>query len=301
MKKLILISYLILTVTTINAQEKELPKLSGPYLGLKPPGTTPEIFAPGIVSQSGVQSKLLISQDGSEIIFKNMISNGNSPSERKSSFISIKMKSDVWGLPIDIPFSMQYMNDEPAISPDGQKLFFVSNRPEKANGEPLKMPNIWMSSKTNDGWGEPQNLGSPVNSDDVEAQPFYSTDHKLYFGRRDGIYYSQYSNERFDQPVKLNEEIFKERVRGVCISPDNKIMIVHSDRAGGFGSWDLYITFKSEDGIWGELINMGNSINTEQPDANATFSPDGKYLFFSRGDDIYWVSAKIIEELRQKK
>ncbi len=77
-------------------------------------------------------------------------------------------------------------------------------------------------------------------------------------------------------------------------------MIVHSDMTGGYGRWDLYISFKDQTGRWTKLINMGNSINTEQAEANATFSPDGKYLFFTRGDDIYWVSAKIIEELRPK-
>jgi Tol biopolymer transport system component len=45
---------------------------------------------------------------------------------------------------------------------------------------------------------------------------------------------------------------------------------------------------------------MGNNVNTNQNEANATFSPDGKYLFFTRGDDIYWVSTQILEELRPK-
>ena len=201
---------------------------------------------------------------------------------------------------MDIPFSLEYMNNEPAISPDGQKLFFVSNRPKSGSNESQKMPDIWMSLRASDGWGEPQNLGSPVNTDDVEAQPFYSTDHKLYFGRRVGMYYSQYSNGQFNPPVKLDENIFKGRVRGICISPDNKIMIVHSDKPGEFGTWDLYISFRDKDGNWRELLNMGNVMNTDQPEANATFSPDGKYIFFSRGEDIYWVSTKIIEELRPK-
>lgn len=302
-----LLKYLVLLAccSIANAQQTDsctrvTSGLEGPYLGQKVPGKIPEIFAPGIVSIDGVQSKLLITPDGFEIIFQNMISAVSSPNDRKISFVCIKMENDHWGLPIHIPFSLEYTNDEPALSPDGQKLFFVSNRPKDGSNDPQRMPDIWVSERISNGWGFSKNIGAPVNTDGVEVQPFYSIDNKLYYGRSDGIYYSQYSNEHFSEPVKFDDNIFKGRVRGVCISPDNEILIVHSDMTGGYGRWDLYISFKDQTGRWTKLINMGNSINTEQAEANATFSPDGKYLFFTRGDDIYWVSAKIIEELRPK-
>ncbi len=291
---------LLFTAMTINAQQTDFPKLTGPYLGQKPPGIVPEIFAPGIVSKEGIQSKLLIVPDGNEVIYKNMIATGNASADRKMSFMSIKQLNGHWGSHVDIPFSLEFMNDEPALSHDGQKLFFVSNRPKADSVQPQKMPDIWVSEKTYGGWSAPQNIGMPVNTEGIEVQPFYSTDNKLYFGRKDGIYYSQYSNGQFSDPVKLDDNIFKGRVRGVCISPDNKTLVVHSDMPGGFGNWDLYISFIGKSGNWTQLINMGNTVNTDQSEANATFSPDGKYLFFSRGDDIYWVSAKIIEELRPK-
>jgi Tol biopolymer transport system component len=229
-----------------------------------------------------------------------MIASGNSPSDRKSSFVSIKMKDGVWCLPSEIPFSTEYINDEPALSSDGRKLFYVSNRPKQGEIEPQKMPDIWVANKTDSNWSNPMNVGAPINTDGVEVQPFFSVDEKLYFGRNDGIYYSQFFDNQFATPVKLDEKIFQGRVRGICISPDNEILIVHSDKAGGFGGWDLYVSFKNKSGTWTELNNMGDVINTNQPEANATFSPDGKYLFFSRGDDIYWVSTKIIEELKPK-
>ena len=296
---------LVTAVFTLNAQQNDFqsPKssgLTGPYLGQKIPGIIPEVFAPGIVSKDGVQSKLLISPDGLEIIFQNMISAGSTPNDRKTCFVCIKMENDHWGLPANIPFSLEYTNDEPSLSADGQKLFFVSNRPSTGSKEPQKMSDIWVSLRTGEGWSEPVNPGLPVNTDGVEVQPFYSTENILYLGRNDGIYYSNYSNDHFSEPVKLDENIFKGRVRGICVSPDNETLIVHSDMTVGYGKWDLYISFKDKSGRWTRLINMGNSINTEQSEANATFSPDGKYLFFTRGDDIFWVSAKIIEKLKPK-
>lgn len=50
MIKTIFSCLLLITAITIKAQQSDFPKLTGPYLGQKPPGTTPEIFAPGIVS-----------------------------------------------------------------------------------------------------------------------------------------------------------------------------------------------------------------------------------------------------------
>ena len=259
---IIKIAFFVLALcSAANAQQTVLPKLKGPYLGQKLPGMTPEIFAPGIVSRDGIQSKLLITPDGSEIIFMNMIVQGSSPSDRK-------------------------------------KLYFVSTRPESGEAEAQKMPDIWVVYRTDEDWGKLHSIGAPVNTDGVEVQPFISADEKLYFGRNDGIYYSQFSNGHFLDPVKLDEIIFRGRIRGICISPDNNTLIVHSDKSGGFGSWDLYVSFRDKSGRWTEPVNMGDTINTDQPEANATFSPDGKYLFFSRGDDIYWVSIKIIEKIR---
>jgi Tol biopolymer transport system component len=186
------------------------------------------------------------------------------------------------------------VNDEPALSGDGEMLFFVSNRPQDGSGEAQRMPDIWLVKRNGTVWGEPQNIGSPINTDGVEAQPFFSSDNRLYFGRMDGIYFSNYCDGTFSEPVKLSDEIFQGRVRGICLSPDNEILIVHSDRPGGFGGWDLYCSFKDGQGNWMELNNMGSAINTEEPEANATFSRDGKCLFFSRSGDIYWVSSKII-------
>ncbi len=300
MKRLILISSLFAGAITLYGQQTDFSKLAGPYLGQNPPGMTPEVFAPGIVSKEGAQSKLIISPDGSEIIFKTMIitpGQGNSPASRTMYFESITQKNGKWNSPAIFPFSRDFVNDEPTLSGDGNRLFFVSNRPKEGSNEVQKMPDIWVVNRTFDNWSVPINLGGPVNTDGLEAQPFFSSDNRLYFGRMDGIYCSQYSDGKFSEPVKLTDSIFQGRVRGICMSPDNKVCILHSDRPGGHGSWDLYCSCKDARGNWTELINMGDAINTEQSEANATFSPDGKYLFFSRGDDIYWVSATISNDL----
>jgi Tol biopolymer transport system component len=99
------------------------------------------------------------------------------------------------------------------------------------------------------------------------------------------------------------------------IAPDESYFIFCSFRKGGFGSGDLYISFKQADGSWGDVINMGDRINTDLNERFPIVTPDGKYLFFNStrkiagaganepgngAGDVYWIAAKIIEELRAK-
>lgn len=273
--------------------------LTGPYLGQKPPGMMPEVFAPGIVSREGHQSKLFFTADGSEAIFDE-----RDPANNKNHFIWMQSIRGVWSRPVVIRFSTEYINNEPCLSPDGNKLFFVSNRPATPGGEADKTPDIWMSARTEDGWGEPLRLGSAVNTPEVEVQPYFSSDGKLYFMRQSGgkrqLLCSPFQNGQFMEPISLGVNISPDQVSGPCISPDNRILILHSRMEGGSGNWDLYASFNDASGNWGEMINLGKKINTEGSEGNATFSQDGKLLFFTRDGDIFWVSSEIIKELRPR-
>ncbi len=276
------------------------PSLTGPYLGQKPPGMTPEVFAPGLVSKDGDQGRLFIAPDGSEIIYWERDAGG------RMRILSVVEKGGTWSAPEALPFSEEYVNNEPCLSPDGKKLFFVSNRPRAGTGEAEKFPDLWMAEKSAGTWGEPMNLGDPVNRLDIVVQPFYTVDDTLYFGGQAadgssrGIYVSRYGDGAFSEPERLDPDVFDRQVSGPCVSPDNRTLIVHARKEDGFGNWDLYASFRDAAGRWGPLVNLGSAVNTEAAEAGASFSPDGKFLFFSRGGDIYWVSTGFLGRLRSK-
>jgi len=123
MKKLILITCLLLSVAlTINAQQNDFPKLTGPYLGQKLPGTTPEKF-PFNYMPGGykLHSAPVFTPDGKEVYFSAM-----DFSIRYSERIFVmKMIDSLWTPPQVASFSGDYFEGSPSISRDGKYLFFL--------------------------------------------------------------------------------------------------------------------------------------------------------------------------------
>lgn len=298
MARLLLISCVVgMAVAPTPVAGRGRLQADGPYLGQTPPGTTPRLFAPGVVSREGAQSKLLVAPDGREILFCE-----RDPATGRFRLVSVTRTDDAWSAPTPLPFSTEYATNEPTLSPDGRRLFFVSDRPASGGGPPEQNPDIWVVEKRAGGWGEPRNLGAPVNTADVEVQPFYGSNDELYFCRQAGnvrsLLVSRYAGGRFSNPVEVDLRLHGRRVSGPAVSPDNRTLLVHSNMEGGQGSWDLYASFRNASGYWGDLVNLGPEVNTGGAEADATFSPDGRYLFFSRDGDIHWVSASLLDRVR---
>ncbi|PWB70338.1 hypothetical protein C3F09_09180 [candidate division GN15 bacterium] len=297
MKRVMVLTTLVqLFAVALFAQSDNFPGVFGPYLGQKPPGTVPEIFAPGIVSRDGIQTKLNVASDGNEIIFAERNAAGN----RWSLLRSVRTDGG-WSRPTAMPAFEQYTHMEPSLSPDGRRLYFVSDRPITGSGEASKTPDIWYVERSGDEWGTPVNPGSPINGEGVEVQPFHASDGSFYFCKPPAeIYRSAWTDSAWGIPVRLDDRINQGKASGPWVAPDGRYLLFHSRRDGGIGGWDLYVSFRESDGTWGSPRNLGEPINTAGDEADATISPDGKHIFFSRGGDIHWVSVKVIDEMKPK-
>ncbi|MBN2346729.1 MAG: PD40 domain-containing protein, partial [Candidatus Aminicenantes bacterium] len=213
MKKAVLTICVIWAATFAgSALGSGLRKLPGPHLDQKPPGMTPEIFAPGVVSRDGIEWKLTMSADGSEILYEE-----RDPVTNAASFIIRNWTGDSWGEPLALPYGRKYMEIEHSLSPDGKKILFVSNRPASGQGDPLQTPDIWLAEKSGDQWGDPVRLGSPVWTDhpaDIEAHPGFTPDGGIYFMRQSGksrrLFHAARRGDGFDVPVPLplKEDLF---------------------------------------------------------------------------------------------
>jgi len=170
-----------------------------------------------------------------------------------------------------------------------------------------------MVKKEGNGWGEPKHMGWEINTDKNEASPSISQNGNIYFLSdredalgKDDIYFSIIENGKYSKPRNvgnmINTELYEDYP---YIAPDESyIMFSGSDRKDGYGLGDIYLSYKADDGSWTNSINMGQIINSKADDRFPLVSPDGKYLFFisdrTGNSDIYWVDAKIIEELKPK-
>lgn len=312
------------------SSENAFPELRGPYLGQKPPGLEPQLFAPGIVSTGLATRDVAMTPDGQEFYFGVTV-NGH------SMIMVTKQVDGVWTEPAVAPFSGRFNDLEPAISPDGQRFFFLSARPPEGQEEKpgWAYQDIWVMDRVGDGWSEPVNLGPPVSTEAAEYYPSITTDGTIYFTREreDGVSVTMRSrlvDGVYTEAEELGPEVNCGSNRfNVRVAPDESFAIVPAvGREDSLGGPDYYIVFRSPDDTWSEPINMGPAIN--QPagrEWSASLSPDGKYLFFMSSrtvdsapldlsgttiyqlldlstepgqgsSDIWWVSTEIIDQLR---
>ena len=169
-------------------KEDPFPVLSGPYLGQAAPGGEATLFAPGIVSTGIAARDVAMTPDGKEIYFGVVFG--------RYEFYTImvtRLVDGKWTEPRVAPFASKYNEMEPAISPDGQKFYFFSFRPLEGEGDPKADSDIWVMDREGEGWGEPRNLGAPVNSERSRVLP-------LGHRRRDALLHPGRREPRIDDP-----------------------------------------------------------------------------------------------------
>jgi hypothetical protein len=315
---------------TAQATPAAVPELRGPYLGQEPPGLEPRLFAPGIVSTGLATRDLAMTPDGDELYFSVTLGD-------RTMIMVAHQVNGVWTEPEVAPFSGRYLDIEPTISADGQRFYFLSTRPQPGAEEKpgWVYQDIWVMDREGAGWGEPYNLGPPVNSDAPEYFPSITADGTLYFtregeDRKSSIYRSRQVDGVYAEPELLPPQVNcgTDRFNAFVAGDESFVIVPSVGREDGLGGVDYYVVFRSPDDTWSEPINLGPAVN--QPTGrewSASLSPDGKYLFFmsSRQDeeavlpltgrsitelldlstrpghgssDIWWVSAEVIEMLR---
>jgi Tol biopolymer transport system component len=309
----------------VDRDRPDAPVLSGPYLGQEPPGMEGRLFAPGVLSTGMDELNAVFLPGGREVFF--------SLHRRGMEFVLVHMKEENgrWTEPEIAPFSGEYSDVDPAVSPDGKRVYYCSNRPRSGSGDPEGDFDIWYVEKTESGWSDPVNAGAPINSEADEFYPSFTEAGTMYFqSRREGcigladIYRTELVDGKYETAECLPETINSPGFEGdAFIAPDESYLIVSTQRDVNIGHADLYISFRSEDGSWPPLQNMGEAVNSVGGENCQILSPCGKYLFYTsrrftptnrsyesikKGwsepenglGDIYWIDANIIEAFRSQ-
>jgi len=152
----------------------------------------------------------------------------------------------------DTPFNLGAVvnssswDSQPAVTPDGNTLYFVSNRPGGTGGY-----DIWKTTLNSNGdWTKPENLGPNINTPFDENTPFIHPDGKtLYFssngwpglGNMDIFYSRAQPNGKWGKPINIGYPIntFSDET-GLMVSPDGTLGMFSSILKDGFGDMDIY-------------------------------------------------------------
>jgi len=146
---------------------------------------------------------------------------------------------------------------------------------------------IYMTVKINDEFGKPFALDS-INTNAHDAAISLSHDGNILFVYRDNgddhgdIYQSNLIGLNFTKPAKLKGQVNSYSWDGHCsLSPDGQILYFSSERGGGYGGRDIYKAQLMPDSTWGNVKNLGDSINTALNDDAPFIHPDGITLYYS--------------------
>jgi Tol biopolymer transport system component len=312
-KTLLTIAITLITFLQVKAQ------ITYPDAGL--PADTPRLFAPGVISDGLNNRDFTISPSGNELFFTLQ-----QPRFISSTILHMRKENGKWSKPMVAPFSGKYRDLEATFSPDGQTVYFSSDRPWKA-GEAKKDFDIWTVKRLPNGkYAEPENLGSIVNSAKDEFYPSVTKTGDLYFTAQaaygkgsEDIVECKLTDKGYTAPVSLPEDInTKFDEFNAFIDPDGQFIIFTCyGRADDIGRGDLYIARKDASGKWLPAKHLPAPFNSPLLDYCPYVTPDKKYLFFTSprinptlqngkqkdypqiatllnsagngGDDIYWI------------
>ncbi len=183
----------------------------------------------------------------------------------------------------------------PCISPDGKRLYFVSDRPGGRGGT-----DIWFCENLNNQWGVPQNMGEKVNTGGNDMFPFISGDSVLYFSSNGhpglGGYDNFYCRLTPSGPsgvINLGYPLntrFDDR--NLIILKDDSTGFFVSDRPGGQGSDDIYgctvhppmrvirgqvVDKKTRAPINGVVLDVKDGLNRFMDEAKVTMLDEGRF------------------------
>jgi len=264
------------------------PFAEGPYLGQIPPGSTPQVFAPGLICDTRPhqgEGNGHFSADGNTFCFNRL------------GYVHIAEDTDQgWTRPKRIK-SIPYKAWSACLSPDANSIYFSYKY------DPSKRRSYLRCMRTSQGWSLPQELGPAFSF--ASGGFSVAADNSIYFKSRGGFWIAPFVNNTWPRAIKIPVEKGNLRPCHPGIAPDESFMVFYSIRPGAQGGTetDLYLTLRGADGTWTKPRNMGPRINTRYYEFSPRISPDKKYMFFTRSNgwglnsysdtsDIYWVELK---------
>ncbi len=249
--------------------------------------TSVDPFLESIVGQFPNVRDLAISNDETEVFFSAQSVIGD-----QSVIVSARKTDNQWSDLHVVSFSGHYFDIEPFLSKDGLRLYYASNRPLDNTSTATKDFDIWYVTREriDSEWSAPKNIGSPINTEMDEFYPVITDSKNLYFTldnttlqQKDDIYVSEFINGNYSTPKPLSSAINSAGYEfNAFVAPDESFLIYTCyNREDGFGSGDLYISYRNEDLTWTPSENMGEKVNSDKMDYCPFVNLNTNTLYFT--------------------
>jgi outer membrane protein OmpA-like peptidoglycan-associated protein len=183
----------------------------------------------------------------------------------------------------------QYQDYAPLITADGNTLVFTSRRKGSTGGKLAYDNNyyedIYVSKRENNEWTKPASISNRINTEFHECAAAISPDGtKLFIYSDEGegdFYYSTFDGTHWSAPQAVSGVNSAARELSISVNAEGNKVYFSSNREGGYGGFDIYVSVRNRFGEYGKPLNLGPKINTSGDEDAPFIDPDGDILYFS--------------------
>jgi hypothetical protein len=267
--------------------------IAPPYMGQEPPGLTPKVFAPAPLGiPNRIENDICLAKDGRECYFT-----VRNPGWTVYEIMVTRYEDGQWTTPVLASFS-DNRSLGPSLADNDQTLYFGRSQ------DIWRVRRSQTASGTWSQWSQPEAVPAPISSaqDDWSCCISSLGNAWICSWRTNGagkcdLWRIESINGQFTSATNLSSLNTMAADCNPVPGPAEDYVVWNSDRTGGFGGTDLYISFPDGRGGWTAPRNLGPRINSSKNDMVPYLSPDHKYLFFCREDtstntNIYWVRVE---------
>jgi WD40 repeat protein len=234
-----------------------------------------EMIGPGIISTGLQETSVAVTADGNTLFFMR-----SDLGESDDTIMVSHRHGQTWGSPDVASFSGRWHDSEPTLSPDGKRLYFVSNRPPREGAAPVtasmsgrEFPgtNLWyVQAGANGGWGAPVHVDGALNDGSMIYNPTVAANGNIYFsahrpdsGKAYQIYVARRAGDGYAAPelVPLGE-VANNRM-DPAIDPSERFIVFAGNEGDSLGRADVYIAFRKPDGSWDKPEHLGGDVNSK--------------------------------------
>lgn len=252
-----------------------------------------ELVGPGVISTGLQETSAALTPDGNTLYFMR-----SDFAERDDTILVSHRADGHWGMPQVASFSGQWHDSEPTLSPDGQRLYYVSNRPLQPGGASLTTEmgghhfagtNLWFVQRQADGrWSEPLHVDGALNDGAMIYNPSVAANGDIYFsahrpdsGAAYQIYVARRTAQGYAVPQRVDLGDLAHNRMDPAIDPQQRFLIYAGDEGDSLGSADLYIAFRQPDGHWSKPLHLPGDVNSTALENAPSLGPRFGELFVS--------------------